>query len=124
MATQNIPFVEIENYIRDLIIKSGGFFNRDEILNASKEWMEKYPVEFNSILNLIENESSRIDDDSTPSVAHYEEYSGNIMPDPMSSISDSPMGSDHIDSSPGGYPDEFESDMPLQRIMSHGPPRN
>ena len=123
MATQNIPFVEIENYIRDLIIKSGGFFNRDEILNASKEWMEKYPVEFNSILNLIENESSRIDDDSTPSVAHYEEYSGNIMPDPMSSISDSPMGSDHIDSSPGGYPDEFESDMPLQRTMSYAPPR-
>jgi len=138
MSTQNIPFVEIENYIRDFITKSCGFFNRDEILNASKEWMEKYPVEFNSILNLIENESSRIDDDSTPSVAfhggyaddstpsvaHYEEYSGNIMPDHMSSVFNSPMGSEHIDSSPGGYSDEFESDMPLQRTMSHGPPRN
>jgi hypothetical protein len=138
MATQNIPFVQIENYIRDLIIKSGCVFNRDEILNASKEWMEKYPVEFNSILNLIENESSRIDDDSTPSVAfhgayaddstpsvaHYEEYSGNIMPDHMSSVSDSPMGTEQIDSSPGGYSDELESDMPFQRTMSHGPPRN
>lgn len=179
MATQNTIFVEIENYIRNFITKSGGFFNRDTILSASKEWMEKYPVEFNSILNLIENEGSRIDDDSTPSVAFHggyaddstpsvvfhggyaddstpsvafhggyaddstpsvvfcsridddsvyssaiqEEYSGNIMPDHMTTIVESPMGSDHIDSSPGGYPDEFESDMPLQRTMSYAPPR-
>ena len=194
MATQNTIFVEIENYIRDLITKSDGFFNRDEILNASKEWMQKYPVEFNSILNLIENEGSRIDDDSTPSVAFHgayaddstpsvafhgayaddstpsvafggryaddstpsvafggryaddstpsvafcsridddsvysaaiqEEYGGNIMPDPMSTIVESPMGSDTIDSSPGGYPDdEFMSYMPLQRTMSSVPTR-
>jgi hypothetical protein len=163
MATQNTIFVEIENYIRDLITKSDGFFNRDEILNASKEWMQKYPVEFNSILNLIENEGSRIDDDSTPSVAFHgayaddstpsvafhdayaddstpsvafcsridddsvysaaiqEEYSGNIMPDPMSTIVESPMGSDTIDSSPGGYPDDDSmSYMPLQRTISSG----
>jgi hypothetical protein len=195
MATQNIPFVEIENYIRNLIFKNCGVFDRNTIMMQSHEWMQKFPVEFNGILNFIENEERNDDmmddstpsvafgsgfaddstpsvafgsrfaddstpsvafgsrfaddstpsvafgsrfaddstpsvafggyaDDSTPSVAHYEEYSGNIMPDPMSSISDSPMGSDHIDSSPGGYPDEFESDMPLQRTMSHGPPRN
>jgi hypothetical protein len=42
----------------------------------------------------------------------------------MSSGSDSPMGSDHIDSSPGGYPDDdFESYTPLQRTMSCAPPR-
>ena len=41
----------------------------------------------------------------------------------MSTIVESPMGSDHIDSSPGGYPDEFESDMPLQRTMSYAPSR-
>jgi len=138
MDTQNTIFVEIENYIRDLITMSGGFFNRDTILNASREWMQKYPVEFNSILNLIENEGSRIDDDSTPSVAFHcaydddstpsvafhVEYSGNIMPDHISSVSDSPMGSEHIDSSPGGYPDDdFESDMPLQRTMSSVPIR-
>jgi hypothetical protein len=150
MATQNIPFVEIENYIRNFITNSGGVFNRDAILNSSREWMEKYPVEFNSILNLIENEGSRIDDDSTPSVAFHggyaddstpsvafcsridddsvysaaiqeEEYSGNIMPDPISTIVESPMGSDTIDSSPGGYPDDdFMSYMPLQRTISSG----
>jgi hypothetical protein len=181
MSNQNIPFVEIENYIRNLIFKNCGVFDRNSIMMQSHEWMQKFPVEFNGILNFIENKErnddmmddstpsvaigdrfaddstpsvafgsrfaddstpsvayggyaddstmsvafgSRFADDSTPSVAHYEEYSGNIMPDPMSSISDSPMGSDHIDSSPGGYPDEFESDMPLQRTMSHGPPRN
>ena len=135
-----------------MILKNSGVFDRNSIMMHSYEWMQKFPVEFNSILNLIENEGSRIDDDSTPSVAfhsgyaddstpsvafhggyaddstpsvaHYEEYSGNIMPDHMSSVSDSPMGTEHIDSSPGGYPDEFESDMPLQRTMSHGPPRN
>jgi hypothetical protein len=154
MSNQNIPFVEIENYIRNLIFKNCGVFDKNTIMMQSHEFMQKFPVEFNGILNFIENEErnddmmddstpsvaicdrfaddstpsvafgSRFADDSTPSVAHYEEYSGNIMPDPMSSISDSPMGSDHIDSSPGGYPDEFESDMPLQRTMSHGPPRN
>jgi hypothetical protein len=192
-------FTEIEKYIRETIAKNTGSFNRAAILMQSKEWMEKYPVEFNSILNMIENEgrndgcdemddstpsvafgSRFVDDsmssmhlggycddstpsvayhggyadDSTPSVAyhggyaddstpsfafgsrygvvptppqpvaHHDEYSGNIMPDHMSSVSDSPMGSDHIDSSPGGYPDDdFESDMPLQRTMSSAPPR-
>jgi hypothetical protein len=175
---------EIEKYIREMI--AGGSFNREEILMQSKEWMEKFPVEFNSILNMIEAErrnvscdemddstpsvaygsrypddstpsfaygsrypddstpsfaygsrypddstpsfafGSRFANDSTPSVApHHDEYSGKIMPDHMSSVADSPMGSDHIDSSPGGYPDDdFESDMPLQRTMSsYAPPR-
>ncbi len=208
MATQ-IP--QIEKYIREMIATNGGSFNREAILVQSKEWMEKFPVEFNSVLNMIEAEGrnvgcdemmddstpsvaygsrfvddstpsvaygSRFVDDSTPSVAygsrfvndsmpsvaygsrfandsmpseaycsyaddstpsvayggyhggyaddstpsvapHHDEYSGNIMPDHMSSVVDSPMGSDHIDSSPGGYPDDdFESDMPLQRTMS------
>jgi hypothetical protein len=169
MATQ-IP--QIEKYIREMIATNGGSFNREAILVQSKEWMEKFPVEFNSVLNMIEAEGrnvgcdemmddstpsvaygSRYADDSTPSVAyhgcfdddstpsfsfgsrpgvestppvapHHDEYSGNIMPDHMSSVSDSPMGSDHIDSSPGGYPDDdFESDMPLQRTMSCAPSR-
>jgi hypothetical protein len=201
MAT-HIP--EIEKYIREMIATNGGSFNREAILMKSKEWMEKFPVEFNSVLNMIEAEGRNVGcdemDDSTPSVAyggyavdstpsaayggyavdstpsaayggyavdstpsaayggyavdstpsaayhgcfdddstpsfsfgsrpgvestppvapHHDEYSGNIMPDHMSSVSDSPMGSDHIDSSPGGYQDDdFESDMPLQRTMS------
>ena len=149
MAT-HIP--EIEKYIREMI--AGGSFNREAILIKSKEWMEKFPVEFNSVLNMIEAEgrNSGCDfmddstpsvayggyaddstpsvayggyaDDSTPSVAHHDEYSGNIMPDHMSSVSDSPMGSDHIDSSPSGdQDDDFESDMPLQRTMSCAPSR-
>jgi hypothetical protein len=177
MATQ-IP--QIENYIRKIIANNGGSFNREAILKQSQEWMEKFPVEFNSVLNMIEAEGrnvgcdemmddstpsvaygSRFADDSTPSVAfgsrydddipsssvayggyaddsmpsvayggyaddstpsvapYHDEYSGNIAPDHMSSVSDSPMASDHIGSSPGGYPDDdFESDMPLQRTMS------
>jgi len=211
MAT-HIP--EIEKYIREMIATNGGSFNREAILKQSQEWMEKFPVEFNSVLNMIEAEGrnvgcdemmddstpsvaygsrfdddissssvaygsrfdddstpsvaygSRFDDDSTPSVAyggyaddstpsvayggyaddstpsfafgsrpvvestppvapHHDEYSGNIMPDHMSSVSDSPMGSDHIDSSPCcDQDDDFESDMPLQRTMSsYAPPR-
>jgi hypothetical protein len=194
MAT-HIP--EIEKYIREMI--AGDSFNREAILMKSKEWMEKFPVEFNSVLNMIEAEGrnvgcdfmddstpsvaygsryaddstpsvaygSRYDDDSTPSVAyhggyaddstpsvayhgcfdddftptfsfgsrpgvestppvapHHDEYSGNIMPDHMSSVSDSLMGSDHIDSSPSGdQDDDSESDMPLQRTMSCAPSR-
>jgi hypothetical protein len=192
MATQ-IP--QIEKYIREMI--AGSSFNREAILKQSQEWMEKFPVEFNSVLNMIEAEGihfgcdemddstpsvaygSRYADDSTPSVAyggyaddstpsvayggyaddstpsvayhgcfdddstpsfsfgsrpgeestppvapHHDEYSGNIAPDHISSVSDSPMASDHIDSSPGGYPDDdFESDMPLQRTMSCAPSR-
>ena len=166
MATQ-IP--QIEKYIREMI--AGSSFNREAILKQSQEWMEKFPVEFNSVLNMIEAEGIHFGcdemDDSTPSVAygsryaddissssvaycgydddstpsftfgsrpvvestppiapHHEEYSGNIMPDHMSSVSDSPMASDHIDSSPGGYQDDdFESDMPLQRTMSCAPSR-
>jgi hypothetical protein len=197
MAT-HIP--EIEKYIREMIATNGGSFNREAFLMKSKEWMEKFPVEFNSVLNMIEAEGrnvgcdemmddstpsvaygsrfaddstpsvaygSRYDDDSTPSVAYgsrfaddstpsvayhgcfdddstpsfafgsrhgvestppiapnHDEYSGNIAPDHMSSVSDSPMASDHIGSSPGGYPDDdFESDMPLQRTMSCALPR-
>ena len=152
MAT-HIP--EIEKYIREMI--AGGSFNREAILIKSKEWMEKFPVEFNSVLNMIEAEGRNVgcdfmddstpsvayhggydddstpsvayhggyDDDSTPSVApHHDEYSGNIMPDHMSSVSDSLMGSDHIDSSPSGdQDDDSESDMPLQRTMSCAPSR-
>lgn len=195
MATQ-IP--QIEKYIRELIATNGGSFEREAILAQSKEWMEKFPVEFNSVLNMIEAEGrnagcDEMMDDSAPSVAygsrfaddpsssvayggyaddsvpsvayggyaddsvpsvtyggfnnepkitnifygykcaddsppsvapHHDEYNGNIMPDHMSSVSDSPMGSEHIDSSPGGYPDDdFESYTPLQRTMSYAPPR-
>ena len=187
---------QIENYIRDLITKNSGIFNRNSIMMQSNEWMQKFPVEFNSILNFIENEGKNDEmmddstpsvayrggyaddsapsvayhggyaddstpfvayrggyaddstpsvafhggyaddstpsvayrggyaDDSAPSVANYEEYNGNIIQDHMSSVSESPMGSDHIDSSPGGYPDDdFESNIPLQRTMSSAPPR-
>ena len=159
-TTSNINIVEIEKYIRDLITKNSGVFDRHSIMMQSNEWMQKFPVEFNSILNFIENEGTNdMMDDSTPSVAYHgggyaddstpsvayhgggyaddstpsvayhgggyaDEYSGNIMPDHMSSVSDSPMGSDHIDSSPGCDPnDDFESEMPLQRTMSYAPPR-
>ena len=200
MATQ---ISQIEKYIREINATNGGSFNREAILKQSQKWMEKFPVEFNSVLNMIEAEGrnvgcdemddstpsvaydissssvaycgyaddstpsatygSRFADDSTPSVAygggyaddstpsvtygsrftddsmpsfafgsrpvvestpppvapHHDEYSGNIAPDHMSSVSDSPMASDHIDSSPGGYPDDdFESCTPLQRTMS------
>ena len=168
MATE-IP--QIEKYIRELIATNGGSFEREAILVQSKEWMEKFPVEFNSVLNMIEAEGRNVGcdemmDDSTPSVAyggyavdstpsaayhgcfdddstptfsfgsrpgvestppvapHHDEYSGNIMPDHMSSVSDSLMGSDHIDSSPSGdQDDDSESDMPLQRTMSCAPSR-
>jgi hypothetical protein len=140
MATE-IP--QIEKYIRELIATNSGSFEREAILVKSKEWMEKFPVEFNSVLNMIEAEGihfgcdemndftpsfsfgSRPGEESTPPVApHHDEYSGNIAPDHISSVSDSPMASDHIDSSPGGYPDDdFESDMPLQRTMSCAPSR-
>jgi len=178
MATQ---ISQIEKYIREINATNGGSFNREAILKQSQEWMEKFPVEFNSVLNMIEAEGrnvgcdemddsmpsvtygSRFADDSTPSAAygggyaddstpsvtygsrftddsmpsfsfgsrhgvestpppvapHHDEYSGNIASDHMSSVSDSPMASDHIDSSPGGYPDDdFESCTPLQRTMS------
>jgi hypothetical protein len=195
-------FSEIENYMRDIISKNHGIFNRESIMKQSAEWMQKFPVEFNSILNFIENEEtnnmmddstpsvafhggyaddstpsvafhggyaddstpsvafhggyaddstssiifgSRIDDDSTPSVAFHDGYA-NVstssvifgsriadnsassvvnMHDQMSPVSNSAMGSDHIDSSPGGYPDDdFDSFMPLQRTMSSSTPRN
>jgi O-succinylbenzoate synthase len=71
MDIQNTSFVEIENYIRNLISKNNGIFDRDSIIMQSKEWMQKFPVEFNSMLNLIENEgkSDEMMDDSMPSVA-------------------------------------------------------
>jgi len=167
-------FSEIENYMRDIISKNHGIFNRESIMKQSAEWMQKFPVEFNSILNFIENEEtnnmmddstpsvafhggyaddstssiifgSRIDDDSTPSAAFHDGYA-NVstssvifgsriadnsassvvnMHDQMSPVSNSPMGSDHIDSSPGGYPDDdFDSFMPLQRTMSSSTPIN
>jgi hypothetical protein len=169
MATQ-IP--KIEKYIREMIAANGGSFDREAIFMLSKDWIVKFPVEFNSVLNMIEAEGRNVGcdemddstssvayhgvytddsmpsvtynsgysneskitnifyeykyaDDSTPSAAHYDEYNGNIMPDHMSSIADSPMGSDHIDSSPGGYPDDdSEFYMPLQRTISHAPPAN
>jgi len=71
MDNQNTSFVEIENYIRNFISKNNGIFDRDSIIMQSKEWMQKFPVEFNSILNLIEKEgkSDEMMDDSAPSVA-------------------------------------------------------
>jgi hypothetical protein len=181
-------FSEIENYIRDTISKNHGIFNRESIMKQSSEWMQKFPVEFNSILNFIENEGtndmmddapssvafhggfaddstssvifgsriaddstssvifgsridndsmssvifgSRIDNDSTSSVifgSRIDDDSASSvvnMHDQMSPVSDSPMGSEHIDSSPGGYPDDdFDSCMPLQRTMSSATPRN
>ena len=169
--TRMTHFAEIENYIRDIISKNHGIFDRQTILKQSAEWMQKFPVEFNSILNFIENEGtndmmddstpsvafhgdfadastssiifgSRIDDDSTPSVAFHGGYADDStssvifgsrttddsassvvnMHDQMSPVSDSPMGSEHIDSSPGGYPDDdLDSCMPLQRTMSSVP---
>jgi len=168
-------FSEIEKYIRDTISKNHGIFDRESIMKQSAEWMQKFPVEFNSILNFIENElnstdmmddstpsdafhggfaddstssvifgsriaddsmsstafGSRINDDSTSSVifgSRIDDDSASSvvnMHDQMSPVSDSPMGSEHIDSSPGGYPDEdFDSCMPLQRTMSSVPFRN
>ena len=175
-------FSEIENYIRDIISKNNGIFNKESIMKQSAEWMQKFPVEFNLILNFIENEDtndmmddapssvafqggyaddiessvifgaridndstssvafgSRIDNDSTSSVAFgsridndstssvifgariADDLASSVvnMHDQMSPVSDSPMGSEHIDSSPGGYPDDdFDSCMPLQRTMS------
>ena len=151
-------FAEIEKYIRDSISKNQGIFNRDTIMMQSAEWLQKFPVEFNSILNFIENEEtndmmddspssdafqggyanystssvifgSRIDNDSTSSVifgcriADDSTSSVANMHDHISQVSDSPMGSEHIDSSPGGYPDDdFDSYMPLQRSMSSTTP--
>lgn len=147
-------FAKIENYIRDIISKNHEIFNKESIMKQSAEWMQKFPVEFNSILNFIENEEtnnmmddapssvafqggyaddstssvafgSRIDDDSTSSVAFGARIADDLassvvnMHDQMSPVSDTPMGSEHIDSSPGGYPDDdFNSYMPLQRSMS------
>jgi hypothetical protein len=78
MTTQQTIVSEIEKYIRDTVAKNTGSFNRDAILMQSKELMEKYPVEFNSILNMIENEErnggSDFMDDSTPSVTYGARY--------------------------------------------------
>ena len=86
MNSQNTIFYEIEKYIRNMVAQNNGSFNRDAILIQSKDWMEKYPVEFNSILNMIENERksgySDFMDDSTPSVA----YGGGFVDDSTPSI--------------------------------------
>lgn len=178
-----IQIPQIEKYIREMIATNGGSFNREAILMQSREWMEMFPVEFNSVLNMIEAEGRNVGcdemDDSTPSVAyggyaddstpsiaycgyaddstpsiayggynnepkitnifygykctddsppsvapHHDEYGGNIASDHMSSVVESPMGSDQIDSSPGGYADDdFESCNLLQRTMSCAQPR-
>jgi hypothetical protein len=36
---------QIEKYIREMI--AGRSFNRDSIIMQSKEWIEKFPFEFN-----------------------------------------------------------------------------
>jgi hypothetical protein len=81
---QQTIFLEIEKYIRDTVAKNGGSFHRDTILIQSKEWMEKYPVEFNSILNMIENEGisggSDFMDDSTPSIHYGSGYADDSTP--------------------------------------------
>ena len=96
MSTPN--FIEIEKYIRETIAKNDGSFNRDAILMQSKEWMETFPVEFNSILNMIENEGRNdgcdfmddsmpsmhlggyCDDDFTPSVAFGSRFDDDFTP--------------------------------------------
>jgi hypothetical protein len=71
MATE-IP--KIEKYIREMIAADGGSFNREAILQRSKEWMQNFPVEFNSVLNMIEAEGRNVEcdemDDSTPSIEY------------------------------------------------------
>ena len=135
MDNQNTFFVEIENYIRNLISKNNGIFDRDSIMMQSKEWMQKFPVEFNSMLNLIENEGkndemmddsapsvafggSRFVDDSAPSVTFGGSYSSDYQKDQASSVNYSPkadsMSSDY---SPCGNLDDDDCG-PLQRTMS------
>jgi len=84
MNSQNTIFYEIEKYIRNMVAQNNGSFNRDAILIQSKDWMEKYPVEFNSILNMIENERKSGDsdfmDDSTPSVAYGSGFADDSTP--------------------------------------------
>ena len=129
MDNQNTSFVEIENYIRNLISKNGGVFNRDSIMIQSKEWIQKFPVEFNSILNFIENEgkSDEMMDDSMPSVA----FGGtSYVDDSMPSVAFGGSHTGHFpvdyspkadsmssDYSPCGNPDD-EDCGPLQRTMS------
>ena len=129
MYTQNISSLQIEKYIRNLILQNDGIFDRYAILKQSKEWIEKYPIEFNSILIMIEKDSRNDDmiDDSTPSVAYgcggYADdyYGSQYMKEPISLVVFSPktesMGSDHIDSSPCGHSDD-DFDVVLQRTMS------
>jgi hypothetical protein len=82
MSTQNTIFVEIENYIRDLITKNSGVFERNYIMMQSNEWMQNFPVEFNSILNFIESEgrNDEMMDDSTPSVAFGSRFDDDSTP--------------------------------------------
>ena len=80
MAT---PISQIEKYIREKI--AGGSFNREAILMQSQEWMEKFPVEFNSVLNMIEAEGRNVGcdemmDDSVPSVAYHGGYADDSTP--------------------------------------------
>lgn len=106
---QQTIFTEIEKYIRDAIANNGGYFNREVILMQSMEWMGKYPVEFNSILNYIENQGKmNMDmdmDDSTPSMALD-----------MDDCTPSVVRNDY----PSDMEDDFDydSNIPLQRTMS------
>jgi hypothetical protein len=108
MTSQQTIVSEIEKYIRETIANNNGSFNREAILIKSKEWMEKFPVEFNSILNMIENEGRNSDsdfiDDSIPSI----HYCGNYADDSIPSIY---YGGNYADDSTpsvayGGYADD------------------
>jgi hypothetical protein len=111
---QQTIFLEIEKYIRDTVAKNGGSFHRDTILIQSKEWMEKYPVEFNSILNMIENEGisggSDFMDDSTPSVHNGGGYADDSTPSVHYSgeYADDSTPSIHYS---GGYADDYMSSV-------------
>jgi hypothetical protein len=113
MSTQHTIFVEIENYIRDLITKNSGVFERNYIMMQSNEWMQKFPVEFNSILNFIESEerNDEMMDDSTPSVAF-----GSRFDDKPSSVA---FGSRFDDDSPSvAFGSRFDDDSPS--VAYHG----
>ena len=106
MANQ-IP--QIEKYIREMIATNGGSFDREAILVQSKKWMETFPVEFNSVLNMIEAEGSHVGcdemmDDSTPSVAYGSRYADDIS---SSSVAYSGYADDSTPSVAyhGGYAD-------------------
>jgi hypothetical protein len=122
MSTQNISSLQIEKYIRNLILQNDGIFDRYAILKQSKEWIEKYPIEFNSILIMIEKDSRNDDmiDDSTPSVAYG---CGGYADDSTPSVAYG-CGGYGDDSTPsvaygcGGYADDYYGSQYMKEPIS------